>query len=109
VLGDLDALLDELARPTSIELRRNPATWRADARLGMPDAESGHVCIQAELDQNGIGTLDVAVEVRYGAGTWAVTFADERPARWVQIADRVALGLSADDRWVALRVADVDV
>lgn len=110
VLGDVDVLLDEADRPSSIEVYTNPTQWQRREAEGLGAVEAADVVMEASWDPNGIASVNGSVTIEHDAARTALTlrFGDDAP-RWVAYADGMYIGIGADKVLLAMRFEPVTI
>jgi hypothetical protein len=99
VIGDLDVLVDAESRLTSMEIRTNPQTWKAEA-IEAPQATLAPASMRflSAFDENQIARHDLTVQISQDQARKVVRFnlGRDAPSKWGRLASDVVVGLTVD-------------
>jgi hypothetical protein len=110
MLGDIDVLLDDQSRPTSIEFYGNPARWKKVTTDVGGTMDVFDMSLELDYDTNGIASVDVSVSMEHDSpgATLTVRFGEELE-RWFVFAEGLSIGISKGQRLAAFRFHPFDV
>jgi len=109
VIGKMELALDRSRAFAGFELRTNPETWQQTSLRDLPESlDSARAELQADFDANGIASLDATVDIVLdtGAGQLSFVFDDYVAGKWALVSDRLAVGVTLDDRFAEIRLLD---
>ena len=111
VLGGLDILLDSGKQLRSMAVRTNPADWQRSPLAPLPGAlEQVSLLFPVVYDINHIASIEVPIRITVDESRSQLRFAlgYHLTSRWASIADRVAVGVTADGCLSEFRISDAD-